>query len=190
MRNYRILPVTPDEYETIRQIAHATWPDTFKDILTGAQIDYMLRMMYSRQAIEEQVAKGHVFHLLVEAQRGNQNANPNPDYLKAVTTRFKPVAYVSHEHDYLPSTTKIHKLYALPSVQGKGYGKALINKVAIIARNAGQEKLRLDVNYQNKAVGFYEYLGFEKVGRFDTDIGNGFLMEDWQMEMPLQEHQS
>lgn len=185
MKNYRIVPVTPAEYETIRQIAHGTWPDTFKGILTGEQIDYMLRMMYSRAAMEEQVAKGHVFHLLVEAQHGNQNANPSPGYLKANTTKFVPVAYVSHETGYLPQTTKIHKLYALPSVQGKGFGKALINHVATIARNAGQQKLRLDVNYQNKAVGFYEYLGFEKIGRFDTDIGNGFLMEDWQMEMPL-----
>ncbi len=185
MNNHRILPVTPAEYETVRQIAHATWPATFGNILSGAQIDYMLRMMYSRSALEEQVAKGHVFHLLVEGQRGNQNGNPNPAYLNTTTTRFTPVAYVSHEIDYLPGTTKIHKLYALPAVQGRGYGKALIEKVAIIARSAGQQKLRLDVNYQNEAVGFYEHLGFGKVGRFDTEIGNGYLMEDWIMEKPL-----
>ena len=187
MRNYRIVTATPDEYETIRKIAHATWPDTFAGILTGAQIDYMLRMMYSRTAIEEQVAKGHVFHLLVEGQRGNQNGNPNPHYLRATSTRFKPVAYVSHQLDYLPDTAKIHKLYALPAAQGRGYGKALIKKVATIARNAGQERLRLDVNYQNKAIGFYEHLGFDKIAEHTTEIGQGYLMEDWIMEMPLKE---
>ncbi len=187
MKDYRIVPVTPAEFETVRQIAHATWPDTFRDILTGAQIDYMLRMMYSREAMEGQVAKGHVFHLLVASQRRNQNGNPNPDYLKATTTQFKPVAYISHEIDYLPGTTKIHKIYALPAVQGRGYGKALVQHVLNIARNTGQQKLRLDVNYQNKAVSFYEYLGFTKVGRFDTDIGKGYLMEDWIMEKPLYE---
>lgn len=182
MTNYRILPASPAEYETIRQIAHATWPDTFAGILTGAQIDYMLRLMYSREAIEAQVAQGHVFHLLVEGQTGNQNGNPNSQYLRATTTRFKPVGYVSHQIDYLPGTTKIHKLYALPEVQGKGYGKAMISHVERIARNAGQQKLRLDVNYQNKALGFYEKLGFEKIERYNTDIGNGYLMEDWRME--------
>lgn len=185
MLNYRIIAATPDEYETIRQIAHATWPATFADILSGAQIDYMLRMMYSREAIEAQVAAGHVFHLLVERQRGNQNANPNPHYLRATSSRFKLVGYVSHEIDYLPGVTKIHKLYVLPSAQGKGFGRAMISQVAMIARNAGQQKLRLDVNYQNKAVDFYEKLGFQKIERFDTAIGNGYLMEDWRMEKEL-----
>ncbi|WP_020566871.1 GNAT family N-acetyltransferase [Neolewinella persica] len=185
MIDYRILPVTPAEYETIRQIAHNTWPDTFGDILSGAQIDYMLGMMYSLEAIEAQVAKGHVFHLLLERQSGNQQPSPNLQYPKAKTVRFKPVGYVSHQLDYLPGTTKIHKLYALPSVQGRGYGKAMTHKIETIARAAGQQTLRLDVNYENKAVGFYEYLGFEKVGRFDTDIGHGYLMEDWIMEKAL-----
>lgn len=183
--NHRILPATPGDYESIRKIAHATWPDAFKDILTGEQIDYMLYQMYRREAMEEQVANGHQFLLLVEAQRGNQNANPSPFYLKASPTRFKAVGYASYQLDYLPKTAKLHKLYVLPKRQGKGFGKALINKVAMIARNAGQEKLRLDVNYQNKAIGAYEHLGFEKIDRFDTDIGNGFLMEDWRMELAL-----
>ncbi|MEM6770096.1 MAG: GNAT family N-acetyltransferase [Bacteroidota bacterium] len=184
--NYRIVSATPSDYATIRKIAHATWPDTFGDILTGAQIDYMLRMMYSEAAITEQAAKGHVFKILVEAQRGNQNGNPNPHYLKATTTRFKAVGYVSYQLDYLPGTTKIHKLYLLPSTQGKGYGKALLQKVEQIARNAGQQRLRLDVNYQNKAIGFYEYLGLQKIERCNTDIGNGYLMEDWVMEKGLE----
>ncbi|MFT5998029.1 MAG: GNAT superfamily N-acetyltransferase [Neolewinella sp.] len=177
MPNFRILPATTAEYETIRKLAHATWPDTFGDILSGTQIDYMLRMMYSLEAMQEQAALGHVFHLLAEEQPA--------DTYGGASTRFTPVGYFSHQIDYLPGTTKIHKLYALPSMQGKGYGKAMIGQVEAIARAAGQEMLRLDVNYENKAVGFYEYLGFEKKGRYDTDIGQGYLMEDWIMEKPL-----
>ncbi|MEM9260913.1 MAG: GNAT family N-acetyltransferase [Bacteroidota bacterium] len=183
--NYRIVETTPADYETIRNIAHATWPDTFGNILSGEQIDYMLRLMYSIEELAKQVAQGVVFKMLVEAQWGNQNGKPNPPYLQGETTRFKAVGYVGFQQDYLPNTTKIHKLYLLPSTQGKGYGKALINEVAMIARNAGQQKLRLDVNYQNKAIGFYEHLGFVKLERCNTDIGQGYLMEDWVMEMDL-----
>lgn len=182
---YRIVPATPTDYETIRKIAHATWPETFGHILSGAQIDYMLRMMYSVDELEKQAADGVVFKLLLEAQRGNKNVNPNPNYLRAAVTRFRPVGYVGYQQDYLPGTTKIHKIYLLPGTQGKGYGKAMIREVAMIARNAGQSKLRLDVNHQNKAIGFYEHLGFEKIERCDTEIGNGYLMEDWIMEMAL-----
>jgi ribosomal protein S18 acetylase RimI-like enzyme len=181
--NYRIVSATPDDYETIRNIAHATWPDTFGDILSEKQIDYRLEMMYSLGAMQEQVAKGHVFYLLLE-EASNPKTNA-PDDLLATATRYEPVAYFSYQLDYQPGTTKIHKLYALPSVQGKGYGKAMIGKAEAIARAAGQQTLRLDVNYENKAVGFYEYLGFETVGRYDTDIGQGYLMEDWIMEKAL-----
>ena len=135
MPNFRILPATTTEYETIRKLAHATWPDTFGEILSDMQIDYMLRMMYSLEAMHEQAALGHVFHLLTEEQ---------PELLnERAVTRFIPVAYFSHQIDYLPGTTKIHKLYALPSMQGKGYGKAMIGQVEAIARAAGQEILRL-----------------------------------------------
>jgi ribosomal protein S18 acetylase RimI-like enzyme len=179
MPNFRILPASTAEYEIIRKLAHATWPDTFGDILSGTQIDYMLKMMYSLEAMHEQATLGHVFHLLAEEQQEQRDGG--------VSSRFTPVGYFSHQIDYLPGTTKIHKLYALPSMQGKGYGKAMINEVETIAKAAGQQKLRLDVNYENKAVGFYEYLGFEKLGRFDTDIGNGYLMEDWIMEKSLRD---
>lgn len=180
---FRILPATPAEYETIRQIAHATWPDTFGEILSAEQIEYMLSLMYNVDELAKQVANGVVFRLLVEA--GPTRATAGAGYFEGAPTRFTPVGYVGYQPDYLPNTTKIHKIYLLPSTQGKGYGRALINEVVAIARKAGQAKLRLDVNYQNKAIGFYEYLGFEKIERCNTDIGNGYLMEDWIMEMTL-----
>lgn len=162
---YIIVPAAPVDFPTIQSIAHRTWPDTFRAILSPVQIDYMLAMMYSEAAIREQVAKGHKFHLLRE--------------------EAEAVGYVSHQIDYLPGTTKIHKIYLLPSTQGKGYGRALIERVEQTARAASQSVLRLDVNYENPAVGFYEHLGFVKKERFNTDIGNGFLMEDWVMEKSL-----
>lgn len=159
-------PVTPTDYATVQDIAHRTWPDTFGDILSPEQIAYMLDMMYSPAAITEQVAKGHVFLLLIDEEK-------------------EAVGYVSYQLNYLPGTTKIHKIYLLPVTQGKGYGRFMIEQVADIARGAGQQRLRLDVNYQNSALGFYEYLGFERIGRHDTDIGNGYLMEDFILEMKL-----
>ena len=162
---HRIIPATPTDYVAIRSVAHRTWPDTFAAILSPAQIEYMLEMMYSETAIREQVAGGHVFHLL--------------------RVRDETIGYVSHQTDYLPGTTKIHKIYLLPANQGKGYGRVMIDHVEQIARTADQSVLRLDVNYENEAIGFYEYLGFRKIERCNTDIGNGYLMEDWVMEKSL-----
>ena len=140
----------------------------------------MLERMYSSAALAEQGQQGHVFHLLLDADKTR-----NSDYSGQSGTRYRPVGYVSHQLDYLPGTTKIHKLYLLPGTQGRGFGRLLVEQVERIARRAGQQRLRLDVNYQNRAVDFYAHLGFEKLERFDTDIGNGYLMEDWRMEKVL-----
>jgi ribosomal protein S18 acetylase RimI-like enzyme len=177
--SHRIVLATPEDFPHIERIARATWPDTFGSILSAEQIDYMLDLMYRKEALCEQLERGHVFHLLLDADRPERS-----DY-SGRATRFRPVAYVSHEIDYLPRTTKIHKLYVLPGAQGKGFGKALIDHVVRLARRRDQQKLRLDVNYQNRAVDFYRRLGFQKIARHDTQIGNGYLMEDWQMELIL-----
>jgi len=160
-----ITPVGAEAFAVIQSIAQRTWPSAYGEILHPEQITYMLDLMYSTEALAEQRVKGHRFFLLREGET--------------------PLGFVTCELDYLPGTTKIHKLYVLPETQGKGYGKALTEWVQALAREAGQERLRLDVNYKNRAIGFYERLGFVKMGRHDTEIGRGYRMEDFIMEQPL-----
>lgn len=177
---FRIVPATVADYPIIERLAQQTWPDTFGSILSEEQINYMLHLMYRPEALAEQVKKGHVFHLLLERIEVTPRA-----YLKELVVRYQPVGYVSHQLDHEAGKTKIHKIYVLPDRQGRGYGKALVKFVERLALRAGQGSLRLDVNYRNGAVDFYEHLGFVKLGRYDTDIGNGYRMEDWQMEKTL-----
>jgi GNAT superfamily N-acetyltransferase len=164
-----IVPATPADYPTIHRLAHTIWPPTFGNILSSAQIAYMLELMYSIPALTRQAGEGQIFHLLYDDR---------PEV-------GRPIGYLSHQLDYLPGTTKIHKIYLLPETQGRGYGKLLIEYAEQIARRAGQQRLRLDVNYQNRAIDFYEHVGFVKLMRYNTDIGNGYFMEDWQMERNL-----
>ena len=162
-----IRPATPADIPTIRDLAHRTWPATFGGILGAAQIDYMLERMYAPAALREQMRDlGHAF-------------------LLALDDAGEPRAYVSYQLDYLPAAAKIHKLYVLPQGQRGGYGRALLEAVAKTALQAGQQRLRLDVNFQNPAIGFYERLGFRKVDEVTTDIGGGFLMEDYVFEREL-----
>jgi len=158
---------TPADYPTIERIARQTWPHTFGSILSVEQLNYMLNWMYSQQAIAEQVEqKDHVF-------------------LIAFNDAGEAVGYVSFEVNYVPAITKIHKLYLLPQTQGQGIGRLLIDEVARRTLAAGNTALSLNVNRQNRAVQFYERLGFSVVGCEDIDIGNGFLMQDYVMQKPL-----
>jgi diamine N-acetyltransferase len=162
-----IAQATEAHFSTIQHIAHATWPNTFGSILSEAQIVYMLDMMYSTEALQHQVqALGHVFLLASEPHQ--------------------TLGYISYELHYKNTPqTKIHKIYLLPQAQGKGVGKALIEAVVAAAQAHQNHALLLNVNKYNKAVGFYERLGFETIDQENIDIGNGFLMEDFVMKKTL-----
>jgi GNAT superfamily N-acetyltransferase len=160
---------TEQDLSIIRDIAYQTWPNTFGEILSPEQISYMLEMMYSLDALKTQIRdQNHVFLLAQD--------NESNDYL----------GYASYEFDYKGQLkTKIHKIYLLPASQGKGVGRLLIDEVAKRASIQQNKSLSLNVNKYNKAIQFYERVGFSVVGQEDIDIGNGFLMEDLVMEKPI-----
>ena len=86
---------------------------------------------------------------------------------------------------YLPKghgVYKLDKIYVLPSQQGKGTGRFVIDHLIDELKQTGATALQLQVNRDNKAKSFYEKLGFIVVDYQDFDIGNGFFMNDYVME--------
>lgn len=163
----QIIAASTEEIFVIQSLADRIWPSTFSDILTQEQIIYMMDMMYNTGSLEKQMEElGH--HYLL--------AKDNDEYL----------GYLSYELNYKNSEiTKIHKIYVLPSCQRRGIGQLFINAISDIAKANNNKKLSLNVNRFNKAVNFYQHIGFEIKGKEDIDIGNGFLMEDYIMNKKL-----
>ncbi len=145
----------------IQEISHTTWYPTFKDILSEQQIGYMLEMMYSTTSLIEQIqVKKHNFFLAKE----NNVA----------------LGFISVELNYQNRTTaKIHKIYILPIAQGMGIGKILMQKAEELSHENYQKSITLNVNRFNKALSFYEKLGYTNSRTENIDIGNGYLMEDF-----------
>ena len=162
-----VLPATATDFATIRSIAHETWPIAYGEILSKAQLDYMLGAFYNNTALKESVSqKGHHFVL---ANEGNQT-----------------LGFASFEWNYdNQKQAKIHKIYILPSAQGKGVGKVLIDYIASEARKEGSLTLCLNVNRFNKAITFYEKMGFSIISEVNIELEHGYLMEDYVMERPV-----
>jgi GNAT superfamily N-acetyltransferase len=161
-----IRKATLQDYDIIHNIALITWDATYSKILTAEQMDYMLDMMYSRKAIEDQMAiKGHEFLIIEE--------------------NGAALGFASYEINYRPETTKLHKLYVLPQTHGKGAGRALLTIIENAARLHINDKLVLNVNRFNPALSFYLKSGFENLGDDNIDIGNGYVMEDYLMQKQL-----
>jgi ribosomal protein S18 acetylase RimI-like enzyme len=163
-----IIPATTDNIPDIQKISSVAWPHTFKDILSEEQIAYMMHWMYSDESLREQMEKQH--HRYVLAKHGEEF-----------------VAYLSYEPNCENTgKTKIHKIYILPSHQRKGIGKLLFNFVMTKARETGEKAVYLNVNKNNRnAIDFYRRMGFYRAKEEVIDIGNGFVMDDYVFEKPL-----
>jgi GNAT superfamily N-acetyltransferase len=159
-----IYKATSNDIRSIQEVAFTTWPVTFNEILSAKQIHYMLKLMYSVDSLNFQMKANHQFIL----------AN-NP-----------AVGFASFElHFKQTKRTKLHKLYVLPSEQGKQIGLTLLNEVEIQAKKASNTSVSLNVNRFNKALKFYQKQGYNIIGEEDIDIGQGFLMQDFILEKKL-----
>jgi GNAT superfamily N-acetyltransferase len=162
-----ITEATSNDFKTIQEIAHQTWPVTYGEILSKVQLDYMLAAFYSEEALNENVSeKGHRFLLANEENVA--------------------LGFASYEHNYNQNpVTRIHKIYILPQTQGKGIGKLLIDAIENLAKENHSTALSLNVNRFNKALTFYQKIGFEIIAQEDIELDHGYLMEDFVMEKQL-----
>ena len=152
-----------EQLSIVRDLAYTVWPSTYREILSSEQLDYMLHNFYSVANLEKQMDNGQVFELLLED-----------------TNVIGFVAYElnCNETEWL----KLHKIYLLPEIQGKGFGIFMIDEVNKRAKDNQQKGLFLNVNKYNKAKFFYEKLGFVISKEEVIDIGNGYVMDDYVME--------
>lgn len=154
-----------EERSVIRQLAIAIWPQTYGHLLSAVQIDYMLELFYSEDALQKDFEKPGYYFFIINVGGGDAG--------------YAGVEQKTEEHWHL------HKLYLSSQHQGLGLGKKLILHVENFAADCGAKYLTLDVNRHNKARHFYEACGYKIVEGKDTDIGNNFWMKDYVMNKVL-----
>jgi ribosomal protein S18 acetylase RimI-like enzyme len=151
------------DIKIIQEITNITWPITYGEILSQEQLDYMLGLFYSDEALAKQIEnKEQLFYLILDSE--------------------STIGFIGIEHNYKnEAITKIHKIYLLPETQGKGYGKIVFDSIEKLALENNSSALSLNVNRFNTALNFYKKIGFEIKETVDIEIGNGYLMEDYVM---------
>jgi ribosomal protein S18 acetylase RimI-like enzyme len=161
----RIEIATIDDIPLIQEIADRTWNESFKAVISQKQVDYMLARMYTYDVLSYQMAEGKQVFLLVHEEE--QCAGFASYELNANETNI----------------TRLHKLFVLPELQKSGAGSILLDEVISIAREHRNESIHLSVNRQNPAVDFYLSRGFEILEEDDIEIGEGFVLKDYIMEL-------
>ena len=160
-----ICPILPDDVSAIVDLARTTWLDAYADFISPEQIDYMLAQRYDYA------------HLCAETEDPQKWLHQA--HVDGVLAGF--AACEIHKGEF-----KLDKLYIHPAMQRKGIGAALIEHAAAIAREQGFSAMILAVNKQNEqAIHAYTRYGFHVRDKTVTDIGNGFVMDDYVMEKTL-----
>ena len=158
---------TDDNFTSIRAIAAEVWPIAYGAILSQEQLDYMMEMMYSILSLQKQ-------------------SNEKGNHFILATENDIPVGFAAYEFNYDGKPkTKIHKIYILTNQQGKGTGRILIDYITNEATQNKQEALLLNVNKNNIAQHFYKKNGFAIGYEEVIDIGNGYVMDDYVMEISI-----
>ena len=165
----QIEPATLTDIPTIIKLAEATWEPTYRFIISGEQLEYMYRVIYSPAALKRQMQEQH--HVFLVAYVADEPAG------------FASFAPQPAEADS-PTGYKLHKIYVLPTRQGQGLGQHLIEAVENAARTAGGHFLDLNVNRYNPAIAFYERRGFVRQREVDVPIGP-YFMNDYVMRKEL-----
>ena len=156
--------ITSDELPIVQTLARAIWPVAYGEILSVAQIEFMLNKFYTLASLKEQQEQGQEFFVLEDSD--------------------VPIGYCAYEHQ-TDGQTKLHKLYVLPDIQKKGAGRIMTEFVLAQAKAHGSHTLYLNVNRHNDALGFYKHLGFILRAEEHIPIGEGYWMEDYVLACAL-----
>ncbi len=164
MNTIQIRSCKREELSIISDLAYRIWPLAYKEMISQQQMDFMLNWMYSLETLEKQFEEGQQFFIAEE--------------------NVEPVGFIAIEA-LSKQIWKIQKLYVLVEKHGRGIGKFLLQKAMDLAKKQQVLSLELQVNRENKAVEFYKKMGFTIREAADFDIGNGFYMNDYVMEIQL-----
>lgn len=153
------------QFQQVFQLASEIWNDNYKGIISQNQIDYMLDMMYNPNRLQQDLDDNYQWEFILYN-------NEIVGYL----------AYVIQDDNRV----FLSKIYLKTSVQGLGLGKLALQHVKIYAKKSNATAVYLTVNKGNiKGIRAYKNTGFTIINEEITDIGNGYVMDDYVFEYKI-----
>ncbi len=149
----------------IEKLAIEIWQEHYTPIIGAAQVSYMLDKFQSLAAMDRQIKEeGYLYYAIY--------LNNNLVGYFAVQPRTESLF--------------LSKLYVASSMRGQGIAKLAMNFIKDLATSRNLEQIELTVNKYNKdSIAAYKKMGFITVKEAVFDIGEGFVMDDYVMQLDL-----
>ncbi len=151
----------------LAELAQEIWTEHYQELLGMEQIHYMLEKFQSAEKIKQDILhNGYIYWIAF--------ANGVPCGYCAVCPK---------EED---NSLFISKIYIRRACRGNKIARMFFEKAQELARSQSRSFLWLTVNKQNSgSISVYEHLGFKITDAVVSDIGSGYVMDDYIMKYPL-----
>lgn len=166
MKTVTINKASQTDLPPIAELANDIWREHYTPIIGSEQVEYMLKKYQSVSAMAEQISDGISYY--------------------SVVLDGKLVGYLSFYRK--DEALFLSKIYVSSGLRGKGIGRQAMEFVIEQAKTMGLAKIQLTVNkYNSGSIEAYKRMGFQTVDEVVVDIGGGFVMDDYVMELFLNE---
>ncbi len=145
----------------IETLARQIWTQHYVSIISMEQIQYMLEKNQSESAIIRDMGKGTVYEI--------------------ACSDGEPCGYSASKLE--SEGLFLSKLYVKQDHRGKGFARELLKRIETRAREHSATRIWLRTHKRNAgSIAAYKRLGFDIAYSCVTDIGNGFVMDDYVLE--------
>lgn len=159
------LATQTEDIKEIEILATEIWSEHYLSIIGHEQIEYMLDKYQSADVISASIENGTIYYIAYNKK--------------------KPCGYCAIK---INDGIFLSKFYVKRSYRGIGLGKSMLNAIYQYALDSKTNRLWLTCNkFNSKSLDIYKKLGFSIIDQVVTDIGNGFVMDDYVLEKYISE---
>ncbi len=161
-----IIPCTDNEMlKDVAELANEIWHEYFPFLLEEEQIDYMVDKFQSYDVMVDQVKHDHYHYY-------------------QIFFKNELVGYIGLVFE--PDRLFLSKLYLKQSVRGQGLASYIFCYIRKVAFQECYSSIYLTCNKNNNhSLDVYKNWGFECIEDVVTDIGSGYVMDDYIYEYTL-----
>ena len=151
-----------EELKELADFAKGIWNEYFPGLITQDQVDYMVEKFQSYDAMYEQVKNNQYHYYLVRAND-------------------EKIGYIGLQNQ--PDRLFLSKFYLKKEARGNHYATQMFEFVKEQADKYCYPAIYLTCNKGNKhSLQVYDKFGFQWIDSDQTDIGQGYIMDDYIYE--------
>ncbi|NLO36021.1 MAG: GNAT family N-acetyltransferase [Clostridiaceae bacterium] len=151
----------------LAELAREIWTEHYTGLIGAGQVSYMLERYQSAERIWQDIRKGGVTYAWL-------------------TCGPHMAAYMAYSDKTDYGDCFLSKLYVKKDYRGQGLAKTLLGHLVTRCRRDKKRSIWLTVNKHNSgSIAAYKKLGFSCIDSVVTDIGNGFVMDDYVLRREI-----